>query len=319
MSITGALSNALSGLTASSRMAEVVSSNISNAMTDGYGRRELAISSRLIGDYGGVQMDGITRHMNMGIVSDRRLAEADQLNSGIELDFLSRLETLVGTPEDQFSLAAQIANFETDLLAAASRPDVNERLEAVFHSATSLVETFDSVSDGIQSMRTEADHNIATKVDQLNQALQQVEDLNTRISLAVNQGKDPSGLEDHRQVIINQIAEIVPVREVPRDRGTVALFTTGGAILVDGPAAEIEFTKTNLIMPHMTVENGDLSGLTINGIPVRTDSRMGPLAGGELGALFEIRDEIANTAQVQVDALARNMIEPCRGLTLTVA
>lgn len=309
MSISGALSNALSGLTATSRMAELVSSNISNAMTDGYGRRELAVSPRLIGDYGGVTIDGVTRHMNMGIVTDRRFAQSDFSNSSRELDFLSRLETIVGTPEDDFSLSARMAQFESDLVSAASRPDVNERLEAVLRSASALTETMNGVSDNIQRMRTEADHNIATQVDQLNQTLQQVRDLNIRISTSLNQGKDPSALQDHRQVLIDQISEIVPVREVPRDRGTVALFTPGGAILLDGLAATVEFQTTNMIMPHMTVESGDLSGLSVNGIPIRTDSTMGPMRGGTLGALFEVRDEIANVAQGQVDAVARDVIE----------
>jgi len=309
MSISGALSNALSGLTATSRMAELVSSNISNAMTDGYGRRELAVSSRLIGDYGGVAIDGVTRHMNSGIVADRRFAQSDYSNASKELDFLSRLETLVGTPEDAFSLSARMANFESDLVSAASRPDVNERLEAVFRSANALTETFNNISDSIQGMRTEADHNIETQVDQLNQALQQVRDLNIRISTSVNQGKDPSSLQDHRQVLIDQISEIVPVREVSRDRGTVALFTPGGAILLDGPAATVEFETTNLIVPHMTVEGGHLSGLSINGHAIRTDSAMGPLSGGTLGALFEIRDETAIVAQAQIDAVARDVVE----------
>jgi len=35
MSISHSLSNALSGMTAASRLAEVVSSNVSNAMTEG--------------------------------------------------------------------------------------------------------------------------------------------------------------------------------------------------------------------------------------------------------------------------------------------
>lgn len=35
MSISQSLTNALSGLTANARMAEVVSSNLSNALTDG--------------------------------------------------------------------------------------------------------------------------------------------------------------------------------------------------------------------------------------------------------------------------------------------
>ena len=36
MSISGTLANALSGLTAASRAAQLVSSNVSNAMTEGY-------------------------------------------------------------------------------------------------------------------------------------------------------------------------------------------------------------------------------------------------------------------------------------------
>ena len=52
MSISSALSNALSGLTVASRAADVVSSNIANAMTDGYGVRSLAIGARIVGDSG---------------------------------------------------------------------------------------------------------------------------------------------------------------------------------------------------------------------------------------------------------------------------
>lgn len=53
MSMASALNNAVSGLTASSRMAEVVSSNIANAMTEGYARRELSLSSDTLGGTGG--------------------------------------------------------------------------------------------------------------------------------------------------------------------------------------------------------------------------------------------------------------------------
>lgn len=49
MSIASAFNFAISGLTASSRKAEVVSSNIANAMTEGYARRELSIASQTLG------------------------------------------------------------------------------------------------------------------------------------------------------------------------------------------------------------------------------------------------------------------------------
>ena len=45
----------------------------------------------------------------------------------------------------------------------------------------------------------------------------------------------------------------------------VALITTGGSILLDGRAAEIEFETTGVIVPEMTIEGGALSGLSIDG------------------------------------------------------
>ena len=46
MTISSALSNALSGLAASSRAIGVVSTNVANATSDGYGRREIELASR---------------------------------------------------------------------------------------------------------------------------------------------------------------------------------------------------------------------------------------------------------------------------------
>ena len=51
MSITSALNNAASGLAASARLADTISNNVANAMTDGFGRRDhrdlVAVARRL--------------------------------------------------------------------------------------------------------------------------------------------------------------------------------------------------------------------------------------------------------------------------------
>lgn len=48
MSLSGALSNALSGLNMQARKSALVSSNISNATTESYGRRSLEVSSNSV-------------------------------------------------------------------------------------------------------------------------------------------------------------------------------------------------------------------------------------------------------------------------------
>ena len=59
----------------------------------------------------------------------------------------------------------------------------------------------------------------------------------------------------------------------------------------------------------MALTSGGLSGLTVNGNPVRTDSLRGALRGGSLSAQFEIRDELGVEAQAELDSVARDLIE----------
>ncbi len=307
MSISVALSNALSGLTASSRMASIASSNIANSLTEGYARRELAMSPRAFTG-GGVNLDGVVRHIDSALVTERRDIGASFSNADTISTYRQRVETIFGTPEDSFSLSATYAAFETALVAAASRPDLPERLNAVLAAAGNVTNTLSTAQNRIQTLREEADAEIATTVERANALLVQVDDLNTAVTETRNRGGDVSGLLDLRQSAVDELSEIVPVRSVPRDQGTIALFTSGGAILLDGAAGEFGFAATNVITPHQTVTASLLSGLTINGndVPLRDG---GPIDGGRLAALFKIRDDLAVEAQTRVDAAARDLVE----------
>ena len=309
MSITSALNSAMSGLRAAGRASEVVSSNISNAMTPGYARRTLSVSAASQGFSGGVHVNGIARHVDSQILSDRRLAGAEFGYRSETTRFLDRVENLLGTPGESGSLSGRLSDFENSLITASSRPDATERLEAAALSARDLVQTINEASNGVQNARTEADRMIASQVEQLNGVLKQVEQINYQITSAASKQNDTSSLKDQRQTMIDAISEIVPIRMVPRQNDTVALFSTGGAILLDGRAAEIGFQSANVVTPYMTIQDGTLSGLTVNGFAVNTSSASGNLRGGTLGAQFEIRDERAPDAQTQMDALARDLIE----------
>lgn len=308
MSISGALSNAMTGLRAAGRGAEIVSSNISNALTPGYGRRVLELSATAIGGAGGVRVDGVARAVDEGIASDKRLADAEQGHAQMAAQFYSKLETLIGTPDDPNSVSARVAQFETALITAASRPEAPERLSQAVTDARSLASSIAHVSNGLQDARSLADRTIDEQVTTLNTALKQVETLNAQITAAQVQSQDATALQDHRQRLVDEISALVPVRSVPRNHGQIALYSTGGAILLDGRAGEIGFERVNLVTPYMSVGAGTLSGLTLNGNPLRTGSESGALRGGAIGAQFAIRDEMAVTAQGELDALARDLI-----------
>ncbi|MBZ8117558.1 flagellar hook-associated protein FlgK [Roseovarius sp. LXJ103] len=306
MSISSALSSALSGLTANSRAAGIVASNLANIQTDGYGRRDVELISER---NGGTRIVGITRNVDSGTLGDRRMADGGLARAETRTAFLQSLQSNVGTPDQPGSLSGRIAALEASLVSAASRPDANDRLQAVAQRGQELAKGLVAASDAVQAQRMDAEGEIAFAVRSVNTALGQVQSLNAQILDARIGGFDTSSLEDQRQVVVDRISEFVPVSEVARGNGGIALMTPGGALLVDGTVATLGFEPSNVIMPHMTAENGLLTGLTINGREIDAGSDRSPLAGGKLQALFEVRDDLAVNAQTQLDALARDMIE----------
>jgi flagellar hook-associated protein 1 FlgK len=131
--------------------------------------------------------------------------------------------------------------------------------------------------------------------------------LNEQIVAANVNGRDANALLDQRQTLINSVSELIPVREMPRTHGAVSLVSAKGMMLIDDSAVNIEFTRANQILPHMTVEDGHLSALEIDGQQVSMMSDSSVLAGGRLQALFEARDKEAPQAQGRIDAFALDL------------
>jgi len=306
MSISGSLSSALSGLNAASRSAELISSNIANAMTEGYARRDLHLSARRIGDTGqGVQINGVGREVDQILLRDLRLARSGAAGLNTRATFHQRLDAVM---TGAGNLSARVDGFDAALIAAAARPDSEARLSAVLDSARALASGLRAASDAVQGARLDADNAIAADVAEVNRSLATIARLNGDIAGMFVGGRDSSALQDQRQQLVDSLSAIIPLREMTDSQGRIALYTSGGAVLLDGRAAELSFTPVGLITPDMTLTSGALSGLTLNGTPLRSDDA-GSLAGGRLAAHFAIRDSLAPEAQKMLDAIARELVE----------
>jgi flagellar hook-associated protein 1 len=310
MSISASLTSALSGLGAAAKAAELVSNNVANAANPSYARRELELGARVVGSTGqGVAVTGTARIIDRALLSDRRMADANAGGRDTLLRFHRDLEGVVGTSADAGSISGRIAGLESALVEAASRPDSDARLSSLHATLRQVTEGFAAASDSIQQARSRADGQIASDVRRLNDTLVRVQDLNVLIRAATANGNDAAGLMDQRQKLVDDIAAIVPIRELQRDNDQVALVTAGGTTLLDGRAATFGFTATNTISADMTLASGALSGLTVNGRPVALNAPPGAVDGGTLAAHFAIRDDLGTKAQASLDAVARNLIE----------
>lgn len=304
MSFATSINAAISGLKVASRRAEVVSSNIAGAQTDGYARRSLATST---GAMGGVRIDGVVRSTDPAVIADRRLAEADLGAIDANARILQRLERLLGGIGEDGSLTSRVTDLEAALVSASADPASEVRQAVVVDRLKTVASTLNRAGDGIQSLRMEIEAGIGSQVDTLNDSLARVEALNAEIRRVDIAGVDTSNLLDQRQQAIDRIASIVPVREIDRGHGQVALMTPSGVMLVDGKRAEIGFEGATYITADMTLASGGLNGLTLNGAPLDDAARR--LGGGTLAGAFALRDEILPGAQAALDASARDLLE----------
>lgn len=301
MSLSSTMMTALSGMTASARAADVVAANLSNLQTDGYGHRGLSLSAAHPG--GGVIVNGVTRAADPVLLSDRRLAQAGSAAADMRQSFFREMETRIGEPGTGYSLSDRISRLVSALETASLAPSSPAGLTAVLRAGQELTGQLNELSMHTQSMRMLAEQSIAQDVRALNDSLTQVAALNRQIPRMTAMRQDVSGLIDQRQVLIDRIASILPLREISSDGGTVTLYTTGGVALLDGQPAKFSFVESGTIAAN----SGLLSGLEMNGRPVSI-AEDGPLGGGRLTAAFAQRDTVAPALQQQLDAVARDLM-----------
>lgn len=312
MSISSALQNALSGLTATSKLAEITSGNLANALTDGYGRQAVTLTPQVTGGHGtGVAVADVTRAQSPELTSSRRRADGDLALGQARLDAHTRLERSLGTVGDPNSLSARVTAFEGALRDLAETPELAPRQAAAATAAGDLASRLNQISTESTRVRQTADGEIARQVSEVNGALSKIALLNRQIQIFASSGRDTATLVDQRERLIDRVASIVPIREQMRQGGTVELTTAQGLLLVNTRAREIAFTPSPVITPAMRYDGGAgaLGGLTLNGVDITPGGRGSQaIAGGSLAGLFDVRDRIAPTFSDRADALAADLI-----------
>lgn len=282
MTLTTAFNAAVSGLAATTRMANSVSSNVANALTEGYARRELELAAR----DGGLSAPGVRvvderRVVDPGLLAELRQADAAAGEAGARSAALADIERAFGVPGEPGSLTARIAELDAALAEAASRPDSDLRLSRVLQGAEDLAGSIGAIAGQVQDARAHADRQIDVGVQRLNEGLTQISELNRTILRERSAGLVPNGLFDARQRVIDDLSELVSLRVVDRPNDQIAIYTDGGAILLDGRPAEVGFVPAiGPVVAGMGIGAG-LSGLTLNGQSVGTGPT-GALGGGTL-------------------------------------
>jgi flagellar hook-associated protein 1 FlgK len=313
MSLSLSLNNALSGLTVNGKRLEVTSTNLANALTDGYGRKSVEASALVLDGNGtGVAVLGVNRAAVPELTAARRQSDGDAASATAAADGLGRLGQILGEATDDDSLFRRVEQFETALRTLAETPESAPRQTQAVEAARDLATDLNTASQEMAIVRQNADAAIAAEVATVNNNLQEIAELNAKIQRLTAGGRDISSLVDARELLIDEINASIPVRVHQRSDNVVHLTTAEGLfVLADNPAT-IGFTRSPVITTPMIYDpagGGALSGLTLHGIDITpTSGHPQAITGGALAGHFAVRDQHATQALAQIDQFAGDLI-----------
>src|SRR6266481_7538894 len=192
MSLSTSLANAVSGLRANQAALAIVSSNVANAQTPGYVTQAINQVELVTGDTGAsVSVTGVNRQLDQFVQTQLRSetsggAYADQI-----ANVLNQLQSVYGTPGDAGSLETAFSNFTTTVQALSTSSGSASAQITALTAAQSLAQQLNTTTQGIQTLRSNADQDIGISVNQANSTLTPISQLNAQLEGLTS--TDPTG------------------------------------------------------------------------------------------------------------------------------
>ena len=299
MGLDIALNYALSGLTATQAQLQVVAGNIANAQTPGYSEETLPQFSSVATTGGTAVVTGeIQRATDKGL-QGAILGQTTLSSTAATLNtYQQQVQNLLGQVGSGNTLADSYNSFTSALQTAATTPqDPQAQLSAV-NAGQQLANQLNNLSNGVQSLRQNADTQIATDVGTLNTQLGAIAQFNTQISQLQALGQSTASLQDQRDNALTQVASLISVQSYTRPDGTMVVLSSNGQSLVDGGNAQtFGYTQSGTVTAATP-----LSALTLNGTDVTSKTTT-----GEIGALLQLRDKALPGLTSQLNQFTNNL------------
>lgn len=314
MSLGSALAIAMSGLRANQAGLSIVSSNIANSQTPGYVAEGTNQVQVLSGDYGAsVSVTGVNRALDQFVQSQLRTetsggAYADQMAS-----VLSQLQTMYGTPGQAGSLETAYSNFTTAVQALSTTSGSSSSQITAVTAAQNLAQQLNSTSQGIQTLRTNAEQDLGISVGQANAAMTKIAQINTQL-----QGMSPTDptaatLMDQRDQAVNQLSQLMDIRVSSIGNNQTSVYTSSGVELVGTQASTLTFNSPGVLNASSAWNSnpalssaGTLTIKLANGATLDMIAN-NSISSGQIAADLKLRDKTLVQAQNQVDQMAASM------------
>ncbi len=307
MSINSIISNSLSGLFTNQAALRTTSNNIANINTPGYARQIIQQEAIVNGgNAGGVRIASIVRVVDKFLVRASYDANADFSRYSIENTFQSRIQSLLGRPDQNDSLSGRIDDVFESISEMALNPLSAILKEATLSSINQFGEEIGSLTKQIQALRMDAGNQIATNVDRINALTKRIESLNPLILKETLTGGEPASLIEKRAQSLDELSKIIDLNIIETGNNGIQVSTSSGISLVGVTRSILQYSPPGVMTsssPVSPITVHQLDGVSGAILPsnIKLD---GALKSGELKGLLDLRDKELPEISLQLGSLA---------------
>jgi flagellar hook-associated protein 1 FlgK len=299
MSLTSALSIAQSALRNTSRQTSIVSRNVSDASNPDYTRRIAVITSTAPG----ARSVDVQRSASDLLFKNNLKALSTLVGQQTVFEGMDRLGLAVNGADNATSAATAIGKLQEALQTYSAAPSNRNLAENAVDAARSMVRTLNSGTEAIQGFRADMDSEISTAVGELNDLLNQFKDANSDVASGTRNGRDVSDSLDRRDALLKQISNIVGISTFTRADNDMVIMTKDGATLFETVPRTVTFQAQSAYGATTTG-----NAVYVDGLPIVGGAGGNTDAGGKIAGLIQLRDDVAGTAQTQLDEIARGLV-----------
>jgi flagellar hook-associated protein 1 len=291
--LNGSLTIASEALDAQYAGLAVTNNNIANANTSGYSRQVVSLSSVAAVQNGasvdeGVSYDGFTsvRDTVLNLTINSKTSDQGSLTAqGAALTQVN--SAFSGTSS---GIGAAMSTLFSDISALSTNPSDPSARQAVLTDAGQLADAFHQGASALSDASTSADRQVTSTVGQINQLTQQIASLNGQLAAITSNSQDGGALEDQRDQLTTQLAQLVGVSSTQTGSNPTLTTTNGSPLVIGSTAYPLQVTTT---------ANGTAHVLDAQGNDITN-----ALTGGTLGGAITVRDSTLPGLSQQLDTLA---------------
>jgi flagellar hook-associated protein 1 FlgK len=304
--LSGILEIAKRGLMVSQLGTNTAGNNIANVNTPGYTRQRVDLESSdvrdaILGTVGsGVDVQRIARQRDLYLDRQIRTANSDLGRFRVEAEELKSVEDLLQEPGGQ-GLGALLDEFWNAWYEVGNQPEDRSVRQLLVTKATALTDGFNRLAKGLSNARRQLNQRVDDMVKLLNDRFAELARLNGEIIKSQGQKGSANAALDRRDLILDEISQLVQVDVLYAESGTVNVYLEGQAVVQGVVAGELRAETTSV--------NGEqilqLKGVDGNNLRLRN---------GELKALVNVRDTILPGFQQTLDEIAETLVSAVNDL-----